>query len=163
MLHTRVPSTCSSWVVHTATVYCVLDAGCWVLYTEHSFCDAQGNLKTEPYSPASYVEIGHCIGMALHEYFIVPSRAAATVASAPAGAPYAAVGGSLGTGQRTTGGRVSSASTARGVAAAAAAADKAPCVGGGHLSYPTGVAGSSSPSLARAAPTVGAAVKGGGA
>lgn len=46
------------------------------------FCAAQGNARGEPYLPATYTEMGHNLGLALHEHFCLP-RTPPSVPNAP--------------------------------------------------------------------------------
>ena len=52
------------------------------------FCAAQGNLRAEPYTPQSYVEMGHQIGMALHEC-VAPLATPRATPVVPLARPYA--------------------------------------------------------------------------
>ena len=54
------------------------------------FCAAQGNVRGEAYQPASYTQMGHAIGLALHECYctakgVVLGAPAATIATPPVG------------------------------------------------------------------------------
>ena len=54
------------------------------------FCAAQGNVRGEAYQPASYTQMGHAIGLALHECYctakgVVVGAPAATIATPPVG------------------------------------------------------------------------------
>ena len=41
------------------------------------YCSANGNVKGDPYQPSSYTEMGHAVGLSLHEHYCVNGGAAA--------------------------------------------------------------------------------------